>query len=340
LFNVGIIGTNFGGTVHLPAFLKMPGFNVIALCDNGSGKAKELIDIHNLDCEVFMNHSQLIRSNKINLIDIVCPTFLHSKLLKECLNMKKHVICEKPYGLNFKDIKGIASKMNKQKLINVVNYEFRFENLMNELKKIISNSSFGKICKLEIEWNLQKKNRDGWKENAKKGGGVFNELLCHVIDYINFLLNINDFKQFSNPNLLKVTINRCVLNFKIKDINISIKIIRKGKDFKPSHTIKVYGNKQLALLKYNFPFDSKSKELLLGDSKSMKKINNNNYEYFSDDRVKSFCNILKMISDVAKAFPPDERNDYLTKKRINFSYAEQLRSTLDILNETLFCNSG
>ncbi len=310
---------NFGSVVHLPAIQQTIGCKVTAICDGGSGTSYKVKRLKSLNCQIFDNYIDLIKSKDVDIVSIAAPTYLHSEILKNCLRFKKNVICEKPYGLSFEDIKGIAKKMENQNLINIVNYEFRYESLMKELKKIIKKKILGDILKLKIDWKIKSLNkRNSWKEKVAMGGGIVNELLCHVLDYINFLLNkkINFSKSIKKKKIKK---NSLQMNFLEKNTFIEINIVKSTAIRESSHNIEIEGKFGEGSLKYFMPFCSKSKKLLISNDKTQKivKIEDDNL-FFSDDRILSFHNLLS--SELKKKF------DVFST---NFLYSEYLRKQLD-----------
>tara|TARA_Y100000022_G_scaffold135721_1_gene117846 strand:+ start:837 stop:1781 length:945 start_codon:yes stop_codon:yes gene_type:complete len=314
LFKVGIIGLNFGGSVHIPAYQKSEKFKITGIFDNGSGKAKLLKKKYSLNCKIYKNVEKMISSTENNLIDICSPTFTHSKYLKKVYEAKKDVICEKPMGLNFSQINGLAEKFDKKKLLNIVNYEFRFEFLMNELKKILKRNK--DINKIDINWLINSKKKDGWKATKKKGGGIANELLCHTIDYLIFLLDIKDL--FSMLCLKKKILkNSCHLTFKLKQTLINIKIIRNLRIKKSEHSIGIDCKKEHATLSYFHPFSSKDKNLVIFKDGLKKEVKNLDERNISDDRILSFYNLIESVNK--------------NSNHTNFKKAELIRRFLDNL---------
>tara|TARA_X000000950_G_scaffold288388_1_gene404912 strand:- start:56307 stop:57254 length:948 start_codon:yes stop_codon:yes gene_type:complete len=313
LFKVGIIGLNFGGNVHIPAYQKSNQFEITGIFDNGSGKGKLLKKKYSLNCKIYSDVEKMIFSEENNLIDICSPTFTHSKYLKKVYDAKKNVICEKPMGESFSQIIGLADKFEKKKLINIINYEFRFEFLMNELKKIIKKNK--EIKEIDISWLIGSTKVKGWKATQKKGGGIVNELLCHIIDYLYFLLEIKDL--FSMTCLKKKILrNSCHLTFQIKQTLINIKIVRSLRIKKSEHVISVQGKKESAILSYFHPFSSKDKKLIVTKESSKKKIKNaDDKKNISDDRILSFYNLIDSVKKKTN--------------HTNFKDAELIRKYLD-----------
>ena len=292
MYKVGIIGLNFGGNVHIPAYLMSKDFEITGLYENGSGKSELLKRKFLLNCKIYKDLDKMIKSKRNNLIDVCSPTFTHSYYLKKILNEKKNVICEKPMGKNFSEIDGIAMKFRKKKLLNIINYEFRYEPLMNQLKKYIKCNN--KIKKIKIDWLIKSKKNDGWKADISKGGGVVNELLSHVIDYIFYLFDLKEKKSLICVNK-NISINDCNLILRIKKIKIEINILRSLHIKSSKHSIHIENINSSANLIYFHPFSSHDKILTIKSSRKKKDIKNIEKKKIKDDRILSFYNLLESI---------------------------------------------
>ena len=80
---------NFGGNVHVPAYLMSKDFEITGLYENGSGKSELLKKKFLLNCKIYKDLDKMIKSKRNNLIDVCSPTYTHSNYLKKILNEKK-----------------------------------------------------------------------------------------------------------------------------------------------------------------------------------------------------------------------------------------------------------
>jgi len=81
------------------------------------------------------NYFDFIRANKLSWVFIASPNNTHFELVKNCLNLKVNVFCEKPLALNYLAAKKLIkiAKQNKVKLY--VSDVYSFHN--KKLKKIL-----------------------------------------------------------------------------------------------------------------------------------------------------------------------------------------------------------
>lgn len=323
MYKVGIIGTGFSSKVYIPVFLQKKNFEITGICDSGSEKAKKIIKKYNLKCKYFTTAEDLISSEKTNLICIVSPPETHHHYIKLIINQKKNFICEKPLGLKrFSQSKSIPSDT-----LNIVNYHYRFEKFILLLKKEIKRNRIGEINKIKILWrfNPLKIQNFSWKLDKDRGGGVRNEILSHVFDYIYFLIG-DKFKKIEviqNKKFKKGDSLNEILNLKLgtsKTCKIEILLARADK-FLGAHKIFVKGSKFSALISFKFPFDINSKYLkIFKKNKKTYKIFDNKKDtlFYDDDRKNSFSMMLDYIEkDKRHKFLPNVQTSNLIWKYLD-----------------------
>ena len=103
----GVIGTGFIGPVHIEA-LKRLGVQVTAIC--GSSKnAKTTAELWGIP-EVYgdYDYRAMLRSPNVDVVHITSPNKAHVEQSLAALAAGKHVVCEKPLGMNTRDTAKVA----------------------------------------------------------------------------------------------------------------------------------------------------------------------------------------------------------------------------------------
>ena len=81
--------------------------------------------------------------DKIALVYIATPPFLHYEISKNALLAGKHVICEKPAALKTSDAEELKILAGKLKLLYVVNLMQQYNPLYTAVKNIIAEKILG-----------------------------------------------------------------------------------------------------------------------------------------------------------------------------------------------------
>lgn len=226
MIKVGIVGAGFGAKIHLPGFNQIPGVKVEGIYGKNLVKAYQIAKNNNIPL-VFKTWPALVNSKKIDVVSIATPPFLHAKVALLAIKNKKAVLCEKPLALTANETKQMLAAANKNKIINAVDFEWRYLPAFKMLKKIMAKKTIGRIRSLNVVWtNGGRANANApisWVNYKKYGGGMLLNYASHVINYLEWIFGpINQVsgkllttKQFkgtaSKPNADDLT----MVNFKL-----------------------------------------------------------------------------------------------------------------------------
>ena len=105
---------------------------------NGEKMAKKF------NCVFTYDRKILLKSNVDAVILSTGPT-LFRKIGSEILNSNKHLLIEKPLGVNLSDAKYLTGLAKKKKLVLKTGFNLRFDDAIMEAKKIIEKNMIGKI---------------------------------------------------------------------------------------------------------------------------------------------------------------------------------------------------
>lgn len=248
--NIGIIGKNFGYHVIYKSFLKNKKYRIIGF----SFKSKKLGNIKiPKNIKIYSSWRKMVLDKNIDAIAIAVPPSLHKSIISLAVKKNKHIFCEKPFTLSYKEANYICKLLKKNKKIShMVNYEFADIGAFAYFKKKIINNI--KINKIHLSWFINSKKRSGvnWKENHSRGGGIIFNYICHSIYYLEYLFGKIDsvqtniiFKKSNGVNTLSG-----IFFFKNGlSTKLDIKIGSINKNIKPIHQLKIFSKKNNYILK-------------------------------------------------------------------------------------------
>lgn len=189
---VGIIGTNWGAHVQLPAF-HAAGLDVVAIAGRQIQKTRRIADQLGVPCATD-DWRALVAHNDIALISIVTPPALHAEMSLAVLEAGKHVLCEKPMALRLaeaRDMVAVAAARPEQ--FALVDHELRFLPAFQLARQIVADGGIGQFRRAEVRaiasvrtslhqpWN--------WWSDAAQGGGVLGTISTHQTDILRYILD-------------------------------------------------------------------------------------------------------------------------------------------------------
>lgn len=131
---------------------------------------------------------ELLINKAIGNVAIITPPETHYSLVKQALEARKNVFCEKPLCLEYNQVLELEelSKFYKVKLF--IDYTHTFSpSLLQILKELKEDDEIQRI-NVRIWKNI--------KEEINNPGRIYTALACHALSIINMFININK-EEFS-----------------------------------------------------------------------------------------------------------------------------------------------
>ena len=101
--NWGILSTaNIGVRKVIPGMQKSPNIFIAAIASRNINRAKKVADDLNIPT-CYGSYEELLQDKSIDAIYIPLPNHLHVEWSIKCLEAGKHVLCEKPIGLDLNE---------------------------------------------------------------------------------------------------------------------------------------------------------------------------------------------------------------------------------------------
>lgn len=177
MIRVGIVGTGGMGTVHRTNYQYIEGCLVAAVCGNQE-KAREW------GVPGYREITRMAREERLDLIDICTPTYLHYGQVKEALKLCS-VICEKPLALTSREAEDLFRTAEEYGHHLYVAQVLRFFPEYKILEKMVKEGSCGRMLDGYF-WRLSSKpawTSGGWMTDRKKSGLVPYDLHIHDLDF-------------------------------------------------------------------------------------------------------------------------------------------------------------
>lgn len=189
----GIVGTGFIAPVHIEA-LKRLGIQVTAIC--GSTKSALATAAQWGIPEVYGDYDveAMLASPNIDVLHITSPNKVHVEQSLQALAAGKHVICEKPLGMDSADTaKVVAATKKKTSPVFAVNYMCRYFPAILQMRAMVQRGDLGQIIHVQghffQDWLLHETDYN-WRVLASEGGKLraVGDIGTHWIDAVSFVL--------------------------------------------------------------------------------------------------------------------------------------------------------
>lgn len=142
---------------------------------------------------VTARYEDVLENPEIDVIDICTPNNLHFDMVEKAVKAGKHILCEKPLGINAEETDKMLEMIEgKDKCYGMV-FNNRHLPCIIRAKQIVEEGKLGRIlsfrCAYRHSSGTDPEKNAGWKQNKDIcGAGVLFDLGSHVIDLLSCVL--------------------------------------------------------------------------------------------------------------------------------------------------------
>ncbi|XP_063984793.1 glucose-fructose oxidoreductase domain-containing protein 2 [Diachasmimorpha longicaudata] len=188
---IGLFGTGSVVRVIVP-FLREKGFKIEAIWGRTLAEAAEAAKDLEIPFHTNRIDDVLLRKD-VDLIFIMCSPGLQAQISVKALGIGKHVVCDKPAGLNQNQaLKMVRAAQYYPSLISIVNHSLRFLPAFVRLKSALEDGYLGgpvTIVDIRVQMGSLLRKEYDWLCDNTMGGGILALVGSHVIDLIFHLIN-------------------------------------------------------------------------------------------------------------------------------------------------------
>ncbi|MFD1616324.1 Gfo/Idh/MocA family protein [Gelatiniphilus marinus] len=133
-----------------------------------------------IDFDAFIEEElKLPVSERIEVVSVLTPNFLHFPMAKKLIENGFHVICEKPLTTTLSEAKTLESALKKANTIFAITYTYTGYPMVRQMREMIQSGVIGDIQKVDIQYYqgwinpilLDKSLRKTiWRLDPEKGG--------------------------------------------------------------------------------------------------------------------------------------------------------------------------
>lgn len=200
----------------------------------------------------------LPEAERMQVISILTPNFLHFPMAKSLLENGFNVICEKPMTTTFAEAEILYQTLQKAKTVFAVTYTYTGYPMIRQMKQMIKNGELGEIQKVDAQYyqgwinpiiHDKEQRSSTWRLNPEKSGisCCIGDIGTHAFDMLEYVSGLKIESILADLNYLysdnQMDIDGTVLlrcSNKVKGV-ICASQIATGEE--NSFVVKVYGKK-------------------------------------------------------------------------------------------------
>ncbi len=145
----------------------------------------------------YPSYEDLLEDDEIEAIYIPLPNHLHAKYTIMASKAGKHVLCEKPLGMNVEEVKRMFENANAHGVLLMEAFMYKFHPQWIRTKEIVESKELGKIRSIECHFSYDNRDPSNIRNNPHYGGGVLLDIGVYAVSVSRFLLKKEPLRVFS-----------------------------------------------------------------------------------------------------------------------------------------------
>lgn len=208
--------------------------------------------------ELIEQESKLPKGERMDVISVLTPNFLHFPMAKKLVESNFHVICEKPLTTTYEEALILKAALEKSKTVFAVTYTYTGYPMVRQMREMIQSGVLGNIQKIDIQYyqgwinpiiHDKEQRSSTWRLNPEKSGisCCIGDIGTHAFDMLEYVTGLEvenvlaDLNYLYEDNVMDIdgtVLLRC--NNGVKGV-IRASQIATGEE--NNFTVQVYGDK-------------------------------------------------------------------------------------------------
>ena len=201
---------------------------------------------------------KLPEEERMQVVSILTPNFLHFPMAKKLLENGFNVICEKPMTTTFEEAKILESTLQNSKAVFAVTYTYTGYPMIRQMREMIANGDIGKVQKIDAQYyqgwinpiiHDKEKRANTWRLDPEKGGisCCIGDIGTHAFDMIEYVTQLRVEKVLADLNYVysdnKMDVDGTVLLHCTNDVKGLIRTSQIATGEENSFSVQIYGEK-------------------------------------------------------------------------------------------------
>ncbi|MBN1316828.1 MAG: Gfo/Idh/MocA family oxidoreductase, partial [Anaerolineales bacterium] len=184
----GIMSTaNIGVKSVIPAMLSSELCTIKAIASRNLSRATKIADQFGIP-KRYGSYDELLDDPNIDAVYIPLPNHLHVPWSIKAIQAGKHVLCEKPIGLNSDEAQQLVTVSAGRPGIKVMEaFMYRFHPQWQIVRQLIDSNKIGELRSIQTAFSYYNVDPTDVRNKSGIGGGALLDIGCYCISLARFV---------------------------------------------------------------------------------------------------------------------------------------------------------
>ncbi len=189
MIRLGIVGSNYGRSVQLPALRADPRCEVIALAGSEQARTAERARAVNVR-QAYGDWRALVEDKDVDAVAIATPPALQAQIALAALKLGKPVFAEKPMASTLADARAMLRAAETSGRPTMIDFNFHQVMSWQRAKRLLDDGAIGRLRHVAVHWHTENRaiqmRMRNWKTTGDDGGGVLGNFISHCFHYLEW----------------------------------------------------------------------------------------------------------------------------------------------------------
>lgn len=173
----------------IPAMKKGKFCNVTAIASRNYDSAKKAASKLKIS-KVYGSYEELLEDGDIQAVYIPLPNHLHVEWAIKSLEAGKHVLCEKPIGMNAAEAQELLNVSKKYPNLKIMEaFMYRMHPQWQKAKQLVTEGNIGQLKTIQSFFSFYNVDPDNIRNIQEFGGGALMDIGCYCISLSRFIFD-------------------------------------------------------------------------------------------------------------------------------------------------------
>ena len=192
VLGVGLVGPGWVAAQHLQAFQANPHTRIVALCGRNEARARKRLSDAGVsvpEARFTTRYQDLLSAPDVDIISIATPNHLHAAQAVAAAKAGKHILLEKPTGLDLTELKAIRNAVTRAGVRTIVSFELHYNPYLRFAKWLRESGRLGRLVFARFQYLSRVTDwYPGWAWVRTNKSGRSHQLAagCHAVDALRW----------------------------------------------------------------------------------------------------------------------------------------------------------
>jgi len=191
LLRWGVLSTaNIARKALIPALLKSKNSRLTAVASRDLNKAIAFAGDFGGNIKAHGSYQALLDDHDIDVVYNPTPNHLHLELSLAAIAAGKHVLCEKPIGLNSAEAEQLLNATRQHPTLKVMEaFMYRLHPQWRKVKELVTGGAIGELKHVNTVFTYNNTDPDNVRNQGDIGGGALLDIGCYGISVARWLFD-------------------------------------------------------------------------------------------------------------------------------------------------------